>query len=62
VHYSDGVKSECHLSAATVAEMTPFTDVPNSTPHVQLPGFSTLCVQCCLTMSRPYECEALSQN
>jgi len=23
--------------------MTPFTNVPKSTPHVQLSGFSTLC-------------------
>ena len=36
VHCSDDVKPECHLSAATVAEMTPFTDVPKSTPHIQL--------------------------
>jgi len=43
-HCSDGVKPECHLSAATVAEMTPFTDVPISTLPVQLSGFSTLCL------------------
>jgi len=31
-----------NLIKATVAETTPFADVANSTPHVQLPGFSTL--------------------
>jgi len=40
VHCSDGVKPECHLSAATVAKMTPFADLPKLSPHVQLPGFS----------------------
>jgi len=39
---SDVVKPECHLHAASVDETTPFTDVAKSTPHVQLPGFSTL--------------------
>jgi len=43
-HCSDGVKpDECHLSIATAAKMTPFTDVPKSTPRTQLPGFRTLC-------------------
>jgi len=42
-HCLDGVKPECCLSAATIAETTPFTDVPKLTPCVQLPGFSTLC-------------------
>jgi len=41
---SDGVKPEGHLSAATVAQTTPFTDVPKSTPCVQHPGFRTLCL------------------
>jgi len=39
---SDGVKLECHLPAASVDETTLFTDVPKSTLHVQLPGFSIL--------------------
>ena len=30
-HCSDGLKPECHLSAATVAKMTPFAYVPKST-------------------------------
>jgi len=41
-HCSDDVKPRCHLSAATIAETNPFTDVPKSTPRVQLPGFCTL--------------------
>jgi len=36
VHCSDGVKHECHLFAATAAKVTPFTDVPKSTTHVEL--------------------------
>jgi len=34
VRCSDGMKPECRLFTATLAETTPFADVPNSTPHV----------------------------
>ena len=43
MHCSVGVKPECHLSAATAAKMTHFTDIPKSALHVQLPDFRTLC-------------------
>jgi len=43
MHCSGGVKPECNLSAATLAETIPFTDVPNSTQCAQLLHISTLC-------------------
>jgi len=48
VYYSDGVKPECHLSVATAAKVTPFTDVPKSAPRVELRGFRTACSALCL--------------